>query len=346
MATKTAVFIARVQPPHNAHVAIARHALSKYDRLIVCIGSAKQARSPKNPFNAAERTALFQSALTEDELSRTAFIPIRDYMYNENLWITDVQRKVKQAVGADGGPISICGRLKDRSTYYMRLFPQWTCDEYGFEHPFDATKIRKALIDGDLKFVEGCTPAPVFERMMDWRTTDDFRRILEEQRFYEDYRSRFRFVGAENVLPIHQTADAVVEQAGHVLLVRRRTRPGKGLLALPGGFVNQYETVEQSALRELKEETGIQVPKHVLQKHIVGSRKFDHPDRSLRGRIITEAYHIKLDPVAADDYDLPAVKGDDDAEDAFWVPLVELPELEEQFFEDHIHIIRYFTARS
>jgi bifunctional NMN adenylyltransferase/nudix hydrolase len=68
--------------------------------------------------------------------------------------------------------------------------------------------------------------------------------------------------------PTFVTVDAVVVQSGHVLLVKRKAMPGAGLWALPGGFLNQEETLLDGAIRELKEETKIKVPVPVLKgKH-------------------------------------------------------------------------------
>ena len=64
------------------------------------------------------------------------------------------------------------------------------------------------------------------------------------------------------------TVDAVVVQSGHILLVKRGDMPGKGLWALPGGFLNQEETMLDGAIRELKEETKIKVPVPVLKGSI------------------------------------------------------------------------------
>ena len=93
----------------------------------------------------------------------------------------------------------------------------------------------------------------------------------------------------------------MVVQSGHILLVERGRMPGKGLLALPGGFVDASERIRDAAIRELREETGIadtkgSIPPAMLASFIEDSRTriFDAPSRSLRGRIVTHAFLFRL----------------------------------------------------
>lgn len=263
-------------------------------------------------------------------------VPLRDQLYNENQWIVDVQQKVTFLVdNAEPGPISLLGRIKDRSSYYIRLFPQWKCEEMNEHQPLDATTIRDKYFSGRLDYQADVHPS-VQAWLEDWSKTDTYQWVVQERRYYQEYRDKW---AAAPYPPKFLTADAVVIQSGHVLLVRRRTAPGKGLFALPGGFV-QEETTRVAALRELREETGIMVAKEILDANIVDQKLFDHPDRSLRGHVVSNAFCIRLR-----DGDLPKVKGADDADRAFWMPLVELFDHEEKFFEDHAHIVRYFTNR-
>ena len=95
-----------------------------------------------------------------------------------------------------------------------------------------------------------------------------------------------------------------------VLLVRRRDEPFKGCWALPGGFVNENESLERAAARELHEETGLTVSPSKLEQ--LGA--FGDPGRDPRGHTITVAYvtyratETSLNP-------------GDDAVEAEWVPL-------------------------
>lgn len=108
------------------------------------------------------------------------------------------------------------------------------------------------------------------------------------------------------------TADLVIltirAQRLHVLLIVRGKDPYKGMLALPGGFVRPGEALEDTARRELAEETGLNDPDLMLQQ----GRTYSSPDRDPRGRIITTAF-LAIAP------NLGEVTGGTDASRADWV---------------------------
>lgn len=113
------------------------------------------------------------------------------------------------------------------------------------------------------------------------------------------------------------TADCVVianEMQPKVLLVERGNEPFKGCWAIPGGFMNMDETAEQCAIRELKEETGLEV--EVVRQ--IGT--YSKVDRDPRGRTISVAYLAVID--TEED-----VRGQDDAAQAKWFPISDLPPL-------------------
>ncbi len=117
-----------------------------------------------------------------------------------------------------------------------------------------------------------------------------------------------RQLGRAPYPPVFVTVDALLRCQGRVLLIRRGHAPGKGLWALPGGFVEPNDTLWQSCLRELQEETHCTLPEERLRAALRGQQVFDHPQRSLRGRVITQAYFIDLGNDT-----LPEVLGGDDA---------------------------------
>ena len=121
--------------------------------------------------------------------------------------------------------------------------------------------------------------------------------------------------------------------------IQRGDFPGKGLWALPGGFLEQRERLFQGAMRELVEETRLAVLASSLADALVDVKVFDHPDRSLRGRTITHAHFFDLQTEH-----LPDVEADDDAAQARWVPIGQLAGMEDRFFDDHFHILNQFLG--
>ena len=74
-------------------------------------------------------------------------------------------------------------------------------------------------------------------------------------------------------------------------------------------------------------------------------RTFDHPERSDRGRIITEAFAIRLETGGAGWLPGMCARGGDDAKGALWIPLDECEGQAERFFEDHLAILEAFRDR-
>lgn len=335
-----AVFIGRFQPFHNAHLETVRFALKQAKNLVVVIGSASGARNIKNPWSSAERIGMITACLTKEEQERTSFVCAKDYLYNDNLWITALQSALHEvAPDINSGQTILVGHKKDASSFYLNLFPQWDFVETGikFDARMDATRVREMLFRKDNVGVKDVVPKPVYNMLHEYMKTDEYKRLHEEWHHIESYKAQW--AGAP-FPPTFNTVDAIVICSGHVLLVRRKGAPGKGLLALPGGYINAHEDLETACLRELKEETAIRLPVVELKKHIEREKTFGHPNRSLRGRTITHAFCINLGSG-----DLPQVKGMDDADKAFWLPFRDVFTREDQFFDDHFHIINYFITR-
>jgi bifunctional NMN adenylyltransferase/nudix hydrolase len=108
---------------------------------------------------------------------------------------------------------------------------------------------------------------------------------------------------------------------------------------LPGGFLEPRERLLQGAIRELCEETKLGVLTSSLHDAFVDVKVFDHPDRSLRGRTITHAHFFELGTEH-----LPSVEGSDDAAAASWIAIADLAVMEDQFFDDHFHILNHFLS--
>jgi 8-oxo-dGTP diphosphatase len=123
------------------------------------------------------------------------------------------------------------------------------------------------------------------------------------------------------------TVDAVVfrknRNGTEVLLIQRGHYPYEGMWALPGGFVDMEETLEEAIIRELEEETGLKGVE-LTQLHA-----YSEIHRDPRGRNIS----ITFFGLAGSDN--PSVKAGDDAADARWYPVDKMPELA----FDHIKVV-------
>ncbi|MGK7395599.1 MAG: NUDIX domain-containing protein [Candidatus Cyclobacteriaceae bacterium M3_2C_046] len=109
-----------------------------------------------------------------------------------------------------------------------------------------------------------------------------------------------------------------------ILLIRRKKDPFKGQWAFPGGFLEIEERPDQGALRELKEETGLDLPR------VYQLKAFGQPDRDPRGRIISLAFYAIIQDSQAH------LKAASDASEVNWFSLNNLPELA----FDHHHILQ------
>ncbi len=331
-----AILIGRFQPFHNAHAQLLEKAFAQAQHVIVALGSHRTAPNIRNPWNTAQREAMIRNSLSAAHHARLHFVYLRDYLYNDNLWAAELQAQVA-ALARDEKSIVLIGHRKDSSSYYLEGFPQWEFQDFPLRLPIHAIQIRESYLRGESAW-EKQVPRSVREFMREFSANGDYARLAAEQRFIDEYK---RDWSAAPYPPIFVTTDAVVFKSGHILVVKRRGFPGKGLLALPGGFVAQDEFVEHAAIRELREETGIALHANELRKFVAAARVFDHPERSLRGRTITHGFYFNLGAVG----ELPRVKGGDDASKAFWMSLNDVYLNEDRFFEDHVSIITHFVNR-
>jgi bifunctional NMN adenylyltransferase/nudix hydrolase len=198
---------------------------------------------------------------------------------------------------------------------------------------------------GEFDYIRKNTPQDTLEYLLRYTKTDEYfllhdeyRHIIEEEKLVYQQPHGMNFI----------TADSVVVQSGHILLVKRATLPGKGLWALPGVHVDQNETAAEASIRALLDETNLKVPEQVLCGSLVEMKLFDHPNRSLRGRLhqrrartMTFAYYYELDSTKP----LPkGVRGGKNIEKAWWFTFSEVSKMRPQLFEDHSDIIDYFIG--
>jgi len=126
---------------------------------------------------------------------------------------------------------------------------------------------------------------------------------------------------------------SLIKNKLNVLLVKRRFEPGVGKWAIPGGFIREDESLEDAALRELNEETGLSKSSYLEQLYTFGEVK-----RDPRARVISAAYMVLVS-----EPEKIKLKASDDAREAKWFPINNLPDL--SFGNSHKEILLYAWQR-
>ncbi len=154
--------------------------------------------------------------------------------------------------------------------------------------------------------------------------TDEARYLMSEYRKYEDVFNHY--LRRPYIIP-SVAVDGILVRDNKVLLVKRKNDPYVGYYALPGGFVEYNETTENAIIREMKEETNLDVKIN----GIVGV--YSDPSRDPRGHVISIVYELDTDDLN--------FRAGDDAERAEMVDLKSIPPLA----FDHSKIIKDFMIR-
>jgi bifunctional NMN adenylyltransferase/nudix hydrolase len=313
--------IGRFEPRHKGHENLIASAARQVETLIVIIGSADRPRSIKNPWTYKERATSMKDWLRNEQIDNVRIVPLNDYRYSDPQWLSDVNTVIRSfSNGATDDEIAMFGFDKSGNDY-LKWFPQYQYVNIQTAFPRSATDIRDEMLANALAGNQTGIPPEVLA---------DYKFYLGEQKLFSNY-------------PFPETlnfncGDAVLECAGHILLIQRGKAPGKGCWALPGGFRDRKDVKWiDTAYRELREETNVRIPEIVLRTKTVSTKLYDDINRSFGLPRNTLAVHIRVEPDA--DGTLPRVSGNDDAADARWVPINEIMN-NYDLYDDHKDIIQ------
>ena len=315
---------ARCQPPTRAHFAAIEQARGLARRVVVLVLNADDAASPANPFANATRRALLEVGLAGAPVT---IVMLRDRRYEAARWAAAAATAVRNAAG-DGALVVIADQDAASTTLPVPADWQRAAGEVALAAAESAA--RDALLSAmgpDWTRLAAIVPPAVCHALQAIAAGPAFARIAAEAAFLVHYRQAWH---AAPYAPMFVTVDNVATWRDQVLLIKRGQQPGLGQWALPGGFIDLDETLANSCLRELREETGIALDVAAIRAH----RVFDDPLRSQRGRTITHAYRFILDDLPAP----PLAVGADDAVAAAWVALADLRP--ERLFDDHYFILQ------
>lgn len=314
---KLGIVIGRFAPLHEGHKLLLRQAAMGCDKLLVLVGSANQPRTIRTPWTYTERSEAIQKwanfpANIDTVGNKIKTIPINDYAYNDSMWIKQIQKIVEtesylqKVLNTDikyfglEPKVVLFGHEKD-DTEYLSWFPDWLYTSIKSDIKISGTSEREFLFKNK-------------PNQLPQSVVDDWNYFKKEEELFKNY-------------PFPETlnfncADAILECAGHVLLIKRKVAPGAGTWALPGGFKNRNETFIDCAIRELVEETNVRIPEKVLRGSIKSTKLFDSPNRGCGIPRNTLSVHIVVQLDA--NGDLPRVSPSDDAVEAEWVKLSDI----------------------
>lgn len=309
---KIGYVIMRAQPFHSGHRHLVKRALSECKKVVIIIGSSNISRTMKNPWTFAERVAMIsrEMGIMNDRL---IIVPQPDHPYDDQKWLSEIQDIVLDTMDGNEDPATFYAHAKPGNDY-LDWFGEYRMVNVPAEISVSATKIRELMLAEFPKYLP--------------------EEVLEDYQYYALERTKMSSYPYADTLQFN-CADAVLTCRGHVLLIRRKYAPGRGKLALPGGFKNANETFVDAAIRELVEETGIDIPENVLRENIFQTRLFDSPDRGQGIPRISLAVHIDVTDLYPDTP--PKVCAMDDAEETFWVRISSVQNM--NLFDDHAAII-------
>lgn len=338
-----AIVIGRFNIFHKGHEMMIEEACKVADNVLILVGSVNRSRSFEHSFSYQEREEMIRSTLTGQQSYLVQIKPLNDYLYVEYQWESEVQRlghDHAKKLGAES--IVLVGHVKDNSSYYLKNFPNWSMHHVEQEIQLSASTVRD-------KYFNNCEMSELAEYVhpgvLDWLTTfrsepafvwlrKQLESIVEFRKPYESLPFGINFI----------TGDSLVCCRGHILLVKRASFPGKDQWALPGGFKEQGEYARNCIIRELREETTINVPPRVLEQAYRGKKLFEDPKRDDRGDFSTHVGHFILT-----DTELPEVKTKNrpdapehelETAQAKWFPFAQVNRMSKAMFADHYFIIQ------
>lgn len=344
------VLIGRVSIFHNGHAEVLKRALMKSTDVLLLIGSTGLARNTKNPFTFEERKKVVLDwynglNLYECVVGNLHIRPLKDHPYNDQAWIKEVQAavvSVKRVTGIIDEPVYLTGSDRDTSTWYLKVFGNFFQmdlvkeSDAGFE--LSSTTLRADYFSTGRRHETKC-PEVTSLFLDKFRKTEEYENLVKEYQFIKKYKDAWK---AAPYAPTFVTVDACVVQSGHVLVVERDAFPGNGLWALPGGFLEQDEKLVDGCVRELVEETSIELSKAQLYGSISDKETFDHPDRSSRGRTITTCFLFRLKDSAT----LPKTRPQKgEVRKIHWLPIHQALEQSDKWFEDHHAMLTTMISR-
>jgi len=334
---RTAVLIGRFQPLHKAHVELITRALQGADFLLVLIGSSDVWGRLRNPFCAEDRKTLLQSVFPSDSVE---FCFLDDSAYNYKDWVLRARKLVHQAVRrhfpenselspeAIDASIIFYGHDKDDSTWYLKLFPEWSYESVPLlQNGISSTAVREALFLENWALLENLLPGETLSFLRNWVQTEAFAVLKEEYSFLRSDQSKNSYRN------IWEYALLLV-RANYIFVQKRTHLPGRSLFQLPSMLGMVGEAVPSEMPGDIFKNLGFsEWPERTFTQ--LASWDFTGAYRDSRGlkglRVFLVQENLKNSDAAC-----MSNKG-------FWFDLASLDQHKNAFFEDQARVIQFFV---
>jgi bifunctional NMN adenylyltransferase/nudix hydrolase len=264
------VYISRFQPLTRDDVTRLRQARATSDFTLVLIAGAGRPPRVSAPISWHAIAAGLTRQL--DAGPDWTVFPLLDTLYDDATWVSHVRQCVdliKEQKGWDEVEVRLIGQTDLNAKRTRTFFPDWT-----------STMQREQAASLDAYYAAGCPGLSEATKT----------RLLAQKAVLDEEQARLEHASAALGYPVVlNTADAVVIQSNLLLVLEEN-----GLLRLPGAHIGAMETGLETALRAAREKGGLDMPRGALEGRLTCSRDFDHPLRSDRGRVRTEAFVFQL----------------------------------------------------
>ncbi len=321
---KVGLVIGRFQPLHNGHVDLIQRAYEENDVVLVLVGSANELPNYKNPFPTEDRISMIEHEFPEyDRLH----IKGLDNYPSDNEWIEDVISRVN-TIEEDPSKVTLYTSEKDEDFYRANfLYTTKVTESAGL----NATDIRESIYNDGSKWMMKVSSF-VEDFVDNWIVSGEWKRLRDEY-FLCTTSKATATSNHEYSNPIEPVCHAMVIQGDKCLLVKRGGVRGHGQWALSGGFLENTETTRAGALRELKEETALDLL--TIPRAAEVAFAVEENMNGLSTRTIGFNYCYAVHP----DEEINVTAGDD-AQEVAWFSVKDIVEGKIPLFYNHVTIIR------
>lgn len=174
MTVKYGVFLARMQPIHNAHLLMIRRALEECDKVLIVLGSENKVDMWRNPYSITLREKMLRECLDDTDNEKLTIVTLPDWsmesdLENADIWGRYFYYNVVSRIGQKRFSIYYSDNPSILDSWFENTEVKGYITYRLFERDaifegLSATKIRKAFIDGDREYIKKYCPESVSSR--------------------------------------------------------------------------------------------------------------------------------------------------------------------------------------